>query len=121
MGRPVGSSFSLFGLPPLPCRLPDAAAHLHQLAVVVTTRLAAVVENHGDARFGVVGFPFGESLRVRVARLDECYPDAADESLELVGFLRGTRHLRLTLCSMKGSSMPWDAPRALLSGFHVKR
>jgi hypothetical protein len=41
--------------------LPNAAAHLHQFAVVMLTRFALVVENHGDAGLLVVGFPAGQS------------------------------------------------------------
>ena len=90
---------------------------------MVLARLAAVIENHRYARLLVVGFPLGHALRVGVARLDEGEPDAADEAFELVGTVRRPviSRCRLTLWSMKGSSMPWDAPRALLSGFQVNR
>ena len=90
---------------------------------MVLARLAAVVENHGDASFSVIGFPLGQTFSVGVARLDEGEPDAADEAFELVGTVRRPviSRCRLTLWSMKGSSMPWDAPRALLSGFQVNR
>ena len=61
-------------LPNLPKRValsPDAATHLHEFTVMVLSRFAFVVENHGDTCLLVVGFPLGQSLRVGIARLDE--------------------------------------------------
>ena len=75
--------------------LPDAAAQLHQVAVVMLEGVALVVENHRDARFLVVGFPLRHTLRVGVARFDESEPDVADEFFKLVGSWRGTCHLAL--------------------------
>ena len=59
------------------------------------SRLALVVENHGDTGFLVIGFPLGKALDVGIARLDEREPDAADELFKLIGSRRGTCHLTL--------------------------
>ena len=56
---------------------------------MVLTGFALVVENHRDSCFCIIGFPLGQTFRVRVAGLDECEPNAADDFLELIGLRCG--------------------------------
>lgn len=58
-------------------------------------RTAFVVQYHCHACLFVVGFPFGQSLDVGIASLDERQPDAADGLLKCVCLFGCAGHLAL--------------------------
>ena len=105
--------------------LPEGQLMLNKVNVVADgkypdinpSQLKSYVRQKGNSRwFSAVKIPLG------------VYAMAGDDStkwinrtLRSMGEAPVISRCRLTLCSMKGSSIPCEAPRALLSGFHVNR